>query len=369
MEELKPSTILVVEDEKVTRLVIANLLKREGYNVVGAVDGVDALRVLKGEKPDLILSDIHMPNMDGFAFFEKVQENPSVRQVPFIFLTSLTGQEHLMLGKELGVDDYLTKPIDRDLLLASIRGKLKRAEMVQASRTEEMEDLKRQVIKLLSDEVKAPLNVVTNLSSLLLDQNVPITSDHLEHLLQSIKAGGDRLQRGLDDFLMSLHIDSGTVAQQYEAEKSRQDLPPVVTQIVSRSSSYASPKKVQIIWNPPGAMPSIVAAGKHLEHVLERLVYSAVALSNPNSIVEINAEVGNHQVMLEVKDGGTGIGEDDVVHIFDKFPVIRLPDADQYPLGLSLYTAKRLAEINKCDLSCLSQPGKGTTFTLTIPVS
>ncbi|MEE9186807.1 MAG: response regulator, partial [Bacteroidota bacterium] len=99
MEELKPSTILVVEDEKVTQLVISHLLKREGFNVMKAAEGSEALRVLRAEKVDLILSDIHMPVMDGFTFFEKVQEDPKLHQIPFVFLTSLTGQEHLMLGK------------------------------------------------------------------------------------------------------------------------------------------------------------------------------------------------------------------------------------------------------------------------------
>lgn len=366
MEELKPSTILVVEDEKVTRLVITNLLKREGFNVVGAEDGVDALRALQGEKVDLILSDIHMPVMDGFAFFEKVQQNPDLQGVPFIFLTSLTGQEHLMLGKELGVDDYLMKPVDRDVLLASIRGKLKRAARVEATRASEVEDLKRQIMKLLSDEVKAPLDVITNLSSLLLDRDITITPEHLDNLLQAIKAGGDRLQRGLDDFIMSLNIDSGTIARQYESEKTSEDLGPLVSQVVSRSSSYAGPKKVQVVWNPPSSLPRVVAARKHLEYMLERLLYSAVALSNPDAGVEISAEVGYQQVTLEIRDGGTGIDEDDVAHIFDKFHAIRRPDSDEYPIGLGLYVAKRLAEINRFDLTCFSQPDKGTSFTLTI---
>ncbi len=369
LEELKPTRILVVEDEKVTQLVISNLLKREGFNVLSAAEGAEALRVLKAEKVDLILSDIHMPVMDGFTFFERVQEDPRLHQIPFVFLTSLTGQEHLMLGKELGADDYLTKPIDRDVLLASIRGKLKRAERAQASRTEEMEDLKEQVIKLFSDEVNAPSKVVTDLSALLRDQKISITSDHVTNLLQSIEAGGDRLRRGLDDFVMSLHIESGSAYSQYESGKSPHEFSSILSDIVTRSGSYAKPKNVQILWNPTEAIPAIFADQKHLEHVFERLVYSAVALSNPSTSVEISAEVGNHQVTLEIKDGGTGLGEDDVMHIFDKFPSTQTPGPDQYPLGLGLHTAKRLAEINKCDLTCLSQPGKGTIFTLTVPLS
>ena len=369
MQEHKPSTILVVEDEKVTRLVITNLLKREGFDVLSAEDGSEALRALKGQKVDLILSDIHMPIMDGFELFGKVQLDPNLRPLPFIFLTSLTGQEHLMLGKELGVDDYLMKPIDRDVLLASIRGKLKRAATVQATRTEAIEDVKRQVMKLLSEEVKGSMKDVKKISSLIEDEKVTITREHLENLAQSVRSGGDRLQRGLDDFIMSLRIDSGEAAQQFADEKSRQDLKAVLTDLVSRSSSYAKSKNVQVVWKAPDSLPSVVGVRKLLEHMVSRIVYGAVALSNPSSSVEVTAEVGTRELMLDVRDGGTGIGEDDVSHIFDKFPSVLRPDADQYPLGLSLFTAKRLAEISKCDLTCLSQPGRGTTFSLALPLS
>src|SRR5713101_1649092 len=117
MNQSNISTIVVVEDEESTRLSIMNILRNEGYNVMAAEEGSDALRILKNSKVDLIVSDIQMPGMDGIALYEKVQQDPKLRHMPFIFLTSMMTQEHKMRGKELGVDDYLTKPIDRDVLL------------------------------------------------------------------------------------------------------------------------------------------------------------------------------------------------------------------------------------------------------------
>ena len=369
MDQSDISTIVVVEDEKSTRLTIINILRSEGYNAMGAEDGADALRILKNSTVDLILSDIQMPVMDGVIFYEKVQEEPKLRHIPFIFLTSMTGQVHTMRGKELGVDDYLTKPIDRDVLLASIRGKLKRAAAIEASRIAEIEELKKEVLRTLTDEVRIPANIIRNISALLLDKGISVSPKELTELLKSIKVGGDRLQRGLNDFIMCLQLESGMLRQQYESEKSQHDLSKLIQEVSSQSASYANSKKVQVVFSPPVKSPSVVASRKHLEQLLERLVYSAVALSSPSARVEISAEVGDRQAMLEIKAAGAGISKSDLPKVFDKFHSIRHPQEDEYPIGLSLYNAKRLAEINKCDLSCVSQPGVGTTFTVVMPLS
>lgn len=336
---------------------------------MGAEDGADALRILKNSKVDLILSDMQMPVMDGVALYEKVQEDPKLRQIPFIFLTSMIDQAHKMRGKELGVDDYLTKPLERDVLLASIRGKLKRAAGIEASRAAEIVELKKEVLKSLTDEVRIPVNIIRNISALLLDKGIAVSPQQLTDLLKSIKTGGDRLQRGVNDFIMSLQIESGAMREQYESEKSQHDLSTIIHEVSSQSASYAISKKVQVAFNPPMKSPSVVAARKHLEQLLERLVYSAVALSSPGSRVEISAEVGDRQAMLAIKVAGTGISKSDMPRVFDKLHTIRHPHEDEYPIGLSLYNAKRLAEINKCDLTCVSQPGVGTTFTVVMPVS
>lgn len=369
MEESHPATIVVVEDEKIIRLAIVKYLTIEGFDVMAAENGADAMRILETKKIDLILSDILMPVMDGVAFYQKVQEDPKHRQIPFLFLTALSDQEHMMVGRELGVDDYLTKPIDRDVLLASVRGRLKRAAGIRESHALEIEGIKKDVLNSLSDEVKLPVNIIRNLSTLLLDRKVTVSSDQMADVLRSIKAAGDRLQRGLDDFVMSLELDSGAMKTQYEAEKAKQDLWNIVSQVVSRSVTYANRKRVQVEWIPLSERAPVLAAPKQLGYIIDRVVYSAFASSNPGARVEVSGEVGDQQATIVVKGGGAGINQNDLPRIFDKYHSIRQIAADEFPIGLSLYTAKRLSEVNKCDLSCTSQPGKGMTFRLRIPTS
>ena len=131
MEEVH--TILVVDDEPDIREQIQLSLEADGYQVFMANNGLEALDILGQEQISLILTDIAMPDMNGYQLYERVSENPQWTLIPFIFLTARTLDSDIRYGKELGVDDYLTKPIRTNDLLAIVRGKIRRARQVANS--------------------------------------------------------------------------------------------------------------------------------------------------------------------------------------------------------------------------------------------
>jgi len=120
-------SILVIDDEPDLAENINLALSAAGYRVLMAADGATALATLRAEPVDLILADIAMPVMNGYQLYERVRENPAWAIIPFIFLTARNMDSDIRYGKELGVDDYLTKPIYSADLLAVVRGKLRRA--------------------------------------------------------------------------------------------------------------------------------------------------------------------------------------------------------------------------------------------------
>lgn len=122
--------ILVVDDEPALLQHIGLALETEGYRVLTARDGVEALQVLQVQPIDLILADVAMPNMNGYQLYERICENPQWAMIPFILLSARTMDTDVRYGKELGVDDYLTKPIRSADLLAVVRGKLRRAQQL-----------------------------------------------------------------------------------------------------------------------------------------------------------------------------------------------------------------------------------------------
>jgi chemotaxis family two-component system response regulator PixG len=135
---------MVIDDNLEFLKAIQLTLEMEGYRVITAANGQAALDKLQtGFKaqvqepgllkrlPDLILADIMMPLMDGYNFFERVRANPYLNHIPFVFITAKSSLEEIRHGKELGADDYLTKPFSPEDLLAVVRGKLKRREQQQ----------------------------------------------------------------------------------------------------------------------------------------------------------------------------------------------------------------------------------------------
>ncbi|UCH59583.1 MAG: response regulator [Anaerolineales bacterium] len=123
-------TILIVEDNDVLREGLQALLEAEGYSVSTAIHGLDALELMRGIHPDLILSDIAMPEMDGFTFFDTVRTKPDWISIPFIFLTARREREDIFTGKKLGAEDYLVKPVTRHELVTTIRSRLSRSQQL-----------------------------------------------------------------------------------------------------------------------------------------------------------------------------------------------------------------------------------------------
>ncbi|MBF8297035.1 MAG: Response regulatory protein [Bacteroidetes bacterium] len=125
---LQPATLVVIDDDIKLLNLVSDILREASYSVLTFSTSDDAYTYLKKNSPDMIISDINLETstMGGFTFYEKVREMDHLQNVPFIFLSGLTDEVLIRTGKELGVDDYLTKPFSDETLLATIKGKLKR---------------------------------------------------------------------------------------------------------------------------------------------------------------------------------------------------------------------------------------------------
>ena len=129
----KKLKIAVIDDDEQILLLMKETLVQAKYNVVGFSTSDDAYEFLKNEGVDLILCDISLETstMNGFLFFERTRELRHLQQVPFVFITGLNDDVLMRAGKEIGVDDFLVKPIHRENLLATVRGKIKRYEQLK----------------------------------------------------------------------------------------------------------------------------------------------------------------------------------------------------------------------------------------------
>lgn len=367
-EGKKPPKILVVDDEEVNVELITELLRLEGYEVRGTFGGREALAYLKSETPDLIISDVLMPDMSGYELYDCVQAHRTWHAIPFIFLSGLSDRESIRAGKEIGVDDYLTKPIDHVELLATVRGKLKRSARIRASAQEEVARLKNEIVSTLSHEFRTPLALIQGISSLLLDEGGAIEADDLKEFLEGIKRGGDRLQSLVEDFLLVANIESGEVEKNYERAKRRAMIGPVLRSAIETAEPAFQAKGMMYTLSLPEGLPAVVMNERQIQDVIERVLDNAVKFSAEGSTVHIQTEQGKEGVSVRVMDQGVGIASYEIPHIFDKFYQAGRADMEQQGAGLGLFIARRLTEINGGTLSCESQRGQGATFILFLPI-
>ena len=136
--------ILCVEDEVHLRRDIVEELITAGYDAIGAADGQEALALLGHDRPDLILCDVSMPRFDGYDLLDTVKHaHQELADIPFIFLTAFDQREHVIKGKRAGADDYLVKPIDYDLMLATIEARLRQVSRIDDRSRQELATLRQ----------------------------------------------------------------------------------------------------------------------------------------------------------------------------------------------------------------------------------
>ncbi|MBD3194422.1 MAG: response regulator [Candidatus Lokiarchaeota archaeon] len=148
MDLKKNPLILLVDDNSDLLESFSHILVENNYKVKKGYNGDQALRILteSEQKPDLIISDIKMPEMNGYQFFQKISNHPQFNQIPFVFLTGLSSNEEIRLGKLLGPDDYLTKPITEQNLLATIEGKIKRRNQISEINNQLNKKIRKDII-------------------------------------------------------------------------------------------------------------------------------------------------------------------------------------------------------------------------------
>jgi signal transduction histidine kinase len=360
-----PALILLVDDEQANLELFSTILEDEGYRTLSAKDASLALQFLETEKPDLIISDIYMPEMGGFEFYEKVQGIPELRSVPFIFLSALSDRAHVREGKELGADDYLTKPIDIDELVTTVRGKLKRAASMRSAMQNEFNALKEQILSTLSHELNTPLTYIIGFSEIISSAATSITTNELKEFADLIHHGGGRLKNLVDDFLITIQIDSGQTASYYQTDKREFDLSESLKSVVDEYTPLASDKGLALNVKIEPHL-RVTASESLMRDVVGRLLSNGIKFT-PKGSVTLSAAADGERVRLEVADTGVGMPAQELTKIFDKFYQVNKDKQQQQGAGLGLYIAGNIAKINNCTLDISSSENDGTKVTLSIP--
>jgi CheY-like chemotaxis protein len=172
MTEERKIKILCVEDEQDIRENIVEILRDEGFEVFAADNGKHGFESFMQNKPDLVMSDIMMPEVDGYGLLQLIRESKNIRNntVPFIFLTALGQKDNVIKGVGLSANDYLVKPIDFELMIAKVKEKTANALKVQEGHDRNIKNIKSQVAMILPSELFSYLDIISQTASILKEE-------------------------------------------------------------------------------------------------------------------------------------------------------------------------------------------------------
>lgn len=366
--------ILLIEDEMVMREEILEWLKLEGYEAVGAEDGMKGVEAAFHYLPDLIISDIMMPHLDGYGVLLEVHANPATVNIPFIFLTAKAAHEDFRKGMDLGADDYVTKPFTRLELLHAIETRLTRKASQERSYLHNLEHLytamaqehehrilKAKLVSMFSHDFANSLTSILMTNSLLRSYSDRMDENRRLAHLNRIESSTRRLLQMLDDLLVVAQMETGNLTIEPELlnvghflQRFQEDCQAIYTE------TY------QIVFENHGNSLLWIDA-RLLRLILANLVASATKKSPRGSTIRVTLEYTQTECRLAVYDRSGNLSEADQLRLFDV--IRRGTDTGNLSVtGLELAIVKQAVELHGAAIDFSFVPNIGTTTMVTIPL-
>ncbi len=362
--------ILVIEDEFDVRENLIALLQEEGYQAVGAADGEQGAELAALELPDLVICDIMLPRMDGFAVLNRLSRQMETNLIPFIFLTALSERADQRRGMALGADDYIVKPYTRDEILTAVQVRLMKRDQLAVHAQRKMESLRNNITQSLPHEFLTPLSVILGLTEYILeDSGGVIEAGQLATISRDIHVSALRLLRSVQNYLLfaELELIAGDEQRLAEVRASRTLAPgALVTEYCHVKLREENRLQDLVVQTADAPVP---ISETHLDKILEELLDNALKFSNPGSPIVVSARVNESQrrYVLEVEDRGRGMSAMQVADLAG-FVQFERKKHEQQGTGLGLTITRRLADLTGATMSIRSQLNSGTTITLSWPI-
>ena len=366
MTETKP-TLLAVDDTAANIDILLDALGND-YAVRVATDGAAALNSVKKVLPDLILLDIMMPGMNGFEVCQRLKEDPATKEIPIIFLTSLSEDADEARGLALGAVDYITKPFNTAIITARVRNHLelrrqKLALQQSYDKLRELEELRDSLVHMIVHDMRSPLAGILGYLELTKSANLPTKpAAWVGKALSTTRTLMEMISILLDVSKMEegkMILDISTVDMQAMVNETIEMVEPLQEQRL-------------LIATSPGEIESLACDAQMIRRVLQNLIGNAIKFTNKEtgvitvSIVNASAKT----LRVSVEDNGRGIPPEYCEQVFDKFCQVEARKEGQgRSTGLGLTFCKLAVEAHGGRIGLESDMDKGSTFWFELPIS
>lgn len=423
---LKGTSVLIVEDSITQALLLKDSLERLELKIRMAVDGVDALKQMEESLPDVVISDIIMPRMNGYELCKNIKQTPTFKNIPVILWTKLTDTQDVIKGIECGSDSFITKPCELNFILTAIENVLenknlqkeqeskkisfffqgeryllqvdpiqitglllstysnaiqKNQELENANRklnliaeelrvkNEELKvlnDQKNQFLGMAAHDLRNPLAVIQGYSGLL-EQALEETVDKKYiRMLDNIQSSSSFMIGLISDLLDISVIESGTVSLHI----SEVDLIQLIQAHLELLRNQAEKKKIEIKFDYEEGIPHLYCDVNKVVQIISNLVTNAIKFSHPQTKIEIGLRKSNDNIILNVKDYGSGIHPEVKERLFQPFSKgSSSGTAGEKCTGLGLLIVHKIVAGHKGKIWVESRVGEGSNFFVSFPMN
>ena len=393
---------LVAEDSRTQAYQLTLLLESNGFEVIVAVDGDEALRSARERTPDVVISDIVMPNRDGYELCRALKDDRATVHVPVILVTSLGEPLDVVRALAAGADNFVTKPYDEAQLLrrvnrtvdrkgspnshVNVAGKVfdisanreqildvfvsaledmsvRNAEL-EASRKQLTEATSRrdEVLHVVSHELRGPLGVLVMAADVFgMDAKSGAPPAKQQSFADRVVRQAQRMLAIVDDLLDISRIEAGEL----RVEPARADLVKVLREAIDRITPSLQRHTIEV--RAPASLDADIDVDR-IEQVIANFLTNAIKYSPAGGVITVAVEKGLTTAVVNVSDHGIGVTPEAIPRLFERY--FRAPGSEKAAkgIGLGLYVTKRLVEAHGGTVRVASETGKGSTFTFELPL-
>ena len=361
--------ILIVDDVMSNVLLLKILLTNEKYQVCTANCGNMCIEQAKAEKPDLILLDVMMPDISGFDAAQILKKDPETAHIPIIFLTALNNPSDLVHGFQVGANDFLTKPFNKEELVVRVFHQIK---LVAATRIIEHqnEELRATIsnrdkmYSVIAHDLRSPMASIRMVLNLVVNAMSPdIIGPELFELLDKANRESEDVHDLLDNLLKWTKSQTGRL----NVVRQDLDLNDIIPGVVDIFEMIAQTKKIDLKYQGSSNPVVVYADNDMLKTVVRNFLSNAIKFSPENSSIEITLSEEGDFAKVSVRDHGVGIAPDRIDSIFKKGETTYGTGGEEGS-GLGLQLCADFARKIDGDVMVESTIGEGSTFSVLVPL-
>lgn len=373
--------ILVVDDVQSNVLLLKALLGREGFGIVYAMNGTEALEKVKSEHPDLILLDVMMPDMDGFEVAGRLKVEPEQAEIPIIFLTALNDSASVVKGFQLGANDFISKPFRREELLIRVEHQLSLvdARRIILRQTEELRKTiagRDKLYSVIAHDLRSPMASIKMLCNTIMMSIDPQTvPEDVFEMLEMTNKTAEEVFSLLDNLLKWTKSQLGKLSNVPQPI----DMVGLVDGVIEVFKPIAESKSISLELNSEVEFINVIVDIEMIKSVVRNLISNAIKFSHKDTVVMVHVKIqdvadenktgeGNgKEVLVTVSDRGCGIKKEDQGKLLNEAThFTTFGTNSEEGSGLGLLLCKDFVSKNHGRLWFTSEEGIGSNFNFTI---